>query len=102
MVACRFNQYAGCYIEIAAVTDLQRDHHADLTVAVGMIEDAGGNHRLVWNEGFGAVSAAHHDTARCHLVNPAGMALDSDDIANFDRTVEQNDEAADVVAGDFL
>src|SRR5262249_691563 len=70
-------------------------------VAVRMIDDDRGDNGFIGYDDLGSVAVAHDHVTRGHLGELSGIFVDGDEIAYRDRTIEQYDEAANVVASDF-
>src|SRR5208282_5549346 len=97
-----FNDQAHRSIEITVIADLHRYRDAHIFIGIGVVDYGRGDHELVRYQNLSAVELAHHDIARGQARDLTGVIVDRHEVANRHRTVEQDDEAADVVAGDFL
>ena len=67
-----------------------------------MIQHRRGYQRFVGHDRLDSIEAADHDIARRDLADDPEAIVDRDHVANADRSVEQDREAGDVVAREFL
>src|SRR6185295_17766149 len=89
-------------LEVAVVADLHEDADLDVLAGVRMIEHGSRHQHFVWHDRLDPVQTSHDDVARGHDADGAGAVVDGDHVAQPDRSVQQDRESGDVVAGELL
>ncbi len=89
-------------MRVTPVADAKSDLEADRTIRVRHVGKSLGNERLIGDQVFDAVTRVDLHVARPQGSDPAERAAQGNDISRLDRSVQQNNEAADQVRGRLL
>ena len=90
-------------LDIGIVANLNLHRNTDAVVRVGKILDDVADHILIWNDDLGPAQCSKHGIACRDPANGAGRAvIERNQVAKLNRAVEQDDETADIITGDFL
>ena len=99
----KLNQIRNQLLNIRFVAHLYLHGDAHTFVDVGQIADDIADQILIGNDDFGSSQGFQHGIARGNAGNRAGRTIiKRNQIFQLHRSIQQQNEAADVVAGNFL
>src|SRR5512139_3875398 len=102
LVVRRLEQQRLGLLQIRIVGHLNRQCDPHVGLGQRVVDHRLRDQHLVRNDAFGAVERPEQRIAGVDLADLAVLVVDRDEIADAHRTVEQDDEAGDVVARDLL